>query len=515
VKKILYVFIVIVFLFFVGRGFYSLRRTLLPEDKLQILLLYNPSLAKKHISIINAYKSVLEEEGVSYKFVTSYSVLSQKFEKLLKRNPVIIIPDVVAQNLPEDTALWFRNYLANGGTVFIVYDGGVKNQRGAFLDRAIFSGLIGVNYITYKNFKGDAYTTGNVQFNNAESAAFFEIPPGKMDRELFLIGYSYGRLKYPIARTRYTGKLNKGELYAYGVTKENKKYPVLIVKKYGKGTICYSNLPLGYLKAFGSDDLLLRACLRTVLFKIARIPHLLNTHYGKGGIVFNWHLDDYREIENTLFMIKNGYFRKGLKYSIHITAGDFNNKPGDKRGFDAENKGKDTVKLLLPYGTIGSHGGWGHNWFAYNTETGNFGKIEIEEYIKKNTECLENITGYKIIEYSAPAGIHPQPENTEILEKFGFNSYYFTGDSSSAPNRTFANGKMVSKNVIGFPVTALAEMASFQEMGKKKISPGEFQNWLFSILNYTVENRTVRFLYSHLYDLLDFPQYLPPRIICL
>ena len=83
---------------------------------------------------------------------------------------------------------------------------------------------------------------------------------------------------------------------------------------------------------------------------------------------------------------------------------------------------------MKAYGTIGSHGGWGHNWFAKNIEDGIFKEKEIRQYIVKNDECLEKITGYKIIEYSAPVG-RRSPLRTYILDDLGFIAYYSTGDT--------------------------------------------------------------------------------------
>jgi peptidoglycan/xylan/chitin deacetylase (PgdA/CDA1 family) len=77
----------------------------------------------------------------------------------------------------------------------------------------------------------------------------------------------------------------------------------------------------------------------------------------------------------------------------------------------------------------------------------------IEEYIAKNNRALEEITGYKIEEYSAPLGAHPQPLATQVLERLGMIAYYYCGDSGSAPNRTFSDGGMVSEHVVAFPVT--------------------------------------------------------------
>lgn len=147
----------------------------------------------------------------------------------------------------------------------------------------------------------------------------------------------------------------------------------------------YVNLPLGYLKSY-ADDFPLRTFLRTFLFKVVKIPHLVNVPYGTGGLVVNWHVDSSIDWKSIPYMIENNYLRKGIEYSIDITAGDFRDKPGDGLGFDACGKGKDLVRKLAEFGIIGSHGGWGHNFFSNNIMKGVFWrKRDIRIYFKEQS----------------------------------------------------------------------------------------------------------------------------------
>jgi hypothetical protein len=233
----------------------------------------------------------------------------------------------------------------------------------------------------------------------------------------------------------------------------------------------------------------------------------MNTEAGRGGIVINWHVDSAVEHKTLPIMIKTGLIRKDIKASFDITAGYFLDNPGDGLGFDGCGKGKPLVEIMKSYGVIGSHGGWAHNWFAKNIEDGLFKEKEIRENIVKNNRCLETITGYKITEYAAPVGVHPQPVTTRILEDLGIIAYYYTGDTGSGPNRTFYEGKMVSEKVIAFPVMPFGRMASLYEMAvldKKKDS--EVREWLFNMLSYSERNRTVRLFYSHPYNIENYPQ---------
>jgi len=201
-------------------------------------------------------------------------------------------------------------------------------------------------------------------------------------------------------------------------------------------------------------------------------------------------------------MQKKGYLRKSINASIHITAGDFLDNPGDEQGFEACGIGKAMTRMLSQYGVIGSHGGWAHNWFAANIKAGLFKEKEIQEYIDKNNKCLESVLGGKMVEYSSPVGMHPQPVTTNVLERLGMIAYYATGDMGSGPNRAFAYGPKVTDNVIEFPVMpfgAYASLYEVHEMGKK--TDAEVTEFYLSTLDYVARNRTVRLIYSHPRDI--------------
>lgn len=475
------------------------------SPKYEVLIAYNKAYLKSYDYLLEAYKSVLAEEGVPWVAVEISSLAATAAKKLAKTKPVIIFPDGMLQSMPEGMENWSREYLENGGNLAIIYDAGVKTPKGYFHEQALLADIMGINYITFGKVGEKAYGTGYIQFNSKGGSDFFQIPPGKISEHILLTGYIYGQLSYPIARNEFLKSIPRESIFAYAITPEGDKYPAIVLQKYGKGNVLYVNLPLGYLKAF-SDDLPLRAFMRTFLFQVAKIPHLVNANRGKGGLVINWHIDSNVEWAVIPEAIKNNILNHDLHYSIHITAGNFRDKQGDGLGFDACGKGRDAAQLFLPFGAIGSHGGWAHNWFSNNLEKGNLSANDIESYIKRNKTCLESIARYPLLEYSAPNGVHPQPIVTETLEKIGFTSYYYTGDSGSAPNRTFYNGKMVSAHLIAFPVLPFERSASLFEMKKAGFSEKEVQQWLFDLVDYTIQNRVTRLFYSHLHDISNYPQ---------
>ncbi|MCP4632056.1 MAG: hypothetical protein GY855_03945 [candidate division Zixibacteria bacterium] len=505
-KKTSYVIIVLIPLLALFFWWTIWRAETVSKYELKVLLVSNPLLEDEYNHIIEAYKSVFEEEGIPFEFVKPSWLISQDADDVIKSCPAIIFPDGVCQTLPEDIENWVDSYLEANGNVAIIFDAGTKHIDGLYNKDIPFHRAIGINYNLYDSLQIKSHVNAYIRFKDINSAEYFQIPYGKVSDSLILSGYKYGRLLYPIARVECDNSFDTNSIYAYAI-KGNEEYPVISLNKRFNGNVLYINLPLGYLKSH-SDDLPLRSIMRTFLFKITHLPHLINTPDGKGGLVINWHIDwNEDRIDGIPFMLKNGYFRKNLEYSIHITAGDFTNYPGDKLGFDACGIGKNTVKAILRYGKIGSHGGWGHNWFSGNIMNQAFGEVEIEKYIKENKECLESIGGYPLLEYSAPNGVYPQPLNTRILEKLGFTCYYSTGDTGSMPNRTFIDKKMVSNYITAFPVLPLGESATLYEMNANNVHYSDVYAWLMNTVSYVRDNRTIRLIYSHSYDVpSNYPQ---------
>jgi len=476
------------------------------EIEIKILLVDNSDRSPEMKYVLKAYESVLQEEGVPYQVVSPSFLLGQNVSEIAGKNPAIIFADGICQVLSLDLKFWLKEYLSDGGKVAMIYDAGSKNSNGVFNKNQLLADIIGIEYIPFDRSKGTPYTMGSVSFIDKAAADYFQIPPGKTDKENSLFAYGYGIAQYPLSGVQIPKQdQNLAAIYAYGTTLNNHKVPVLISSKFRRGELLFVNLPLGYLKAH-SDDLPLRVVLRTFLFKIVRLPHLANVPQGKGGLVINLHVDGSADLDLMPTLFKSGYFRRDILSSIHITAGDFRDVPGDSLGFDACGRGKSFIDSLAGYGVIGSHGGWGHNWFADSVEQQAFGRAKITKYVKQNNDCLSSLVGYSISEYSAPAGVHPQPLMAEILEELGIKYYYYTGDMGSAPNRTFYDGQSVSDNLIAFPPLFLENTAAFNEMRKACLDKKRVGQWLAELTEYVIDNKTIRLFYSHPYDLPDYAE---------
>jgi hypothetical protein len=282
------------------------------------------------------------------------------------------------------------------------------------------------------------------------------------------------------------------------------EHPAITLRGDGPGAVMYVNLPLGHLKAHG-DDLPLRALLRVFAGRVAGVPHLVPSPGGVGAVVINWHLDFADDRAALDDMAARGLLRADLPCSYHVCAGPSVNAPGDGDGFDACGKGSSQIERLQRVGEVGSHGGWIHNLFAANVQSGVWDADSVAVYVGLNNDCLSRLIGRPVREYSAPAGVHPPRIMTSLLEDAGVTCYYFTGDSGSAPNRSFHLGERLSDDLIAFPVMPRGGLASLAEMDEHLALPAdEILAWLTATSDYCRRERTIRMVYSHPYNLVKY-----------
>jgi len=233
--------------------------------KQEVLVAY--SVKDRNHSLLKAVESVLQEEGVPYRFESVFKLIDREPGAVSKTSPVIILPDGVNKHIPADMKYWFRDYVNGGGSIFVIYDVGVKTIRDKYRKEPVLAELVGVNYCTYEKKRDRAYILDHFRL---KEFAFkdIDIPPGKTI-DGYISSYKYGKLKYPTADTEVIDK-------SIVVLAETGRGNIgASLKDYGRGKVFFVNLPLCHLKA-NADDLPLRMFLRYFLFKVVGIPHLLN-----------------------------------------------------------------------------------------------------------------------------------------------------------------------------------------------------------------------------------------------
>lgn len=455
-------------------------------------------------SVLKAYESILDEEGIAHRSANLMKLMELEPEEALKAYPALVFAEGATQRYPRTVMPWLTQYAQMGGGLLFVYDSGTKRLDGAYYPMGIWRDLTGVEYFSYEDYRGECVTRGLLHFPTLDQAEIMEWPHGKRDDEGYVVGYHYGRLRYPMSMAAVVG--DNVEVLLEGVTDEGDTVPVVTRRKLGEGFVSYANLPAGALKG-DADDLIARSILRMFLRGTLGTIHVASTPEGLGGLVINWHVDSAIEWEN-LPKAFDSWLIEGLDYSIHITAGDFCDEPGDGYGFDACGAGRILTKRLMKCGTLGSHGGWGHNWYAAHLDPldiGDFTWDDMKRFIRMNNECVSEVTGYPVREYSAPNGIHPQPENTQFLEKEGVVAYYYAGDGGSVPTRAFLHGKMMSNRVVAFPVMPRRIHASLEEIRRANVPEADVEAWMEDLADFAASTHTVRLWYSHPYDVPHYP----------
>ena len=462
-----------------------------PTANVQVGLLAGEISTDRDKLILEAYKQVLGEEGFSFQVISPDEIIRSGAEGLKKNYEALIVPEFINAAMAPETEESIRSYVRDqGGAVLLSMDPATRLSGGMLRPQALLSDLAGVRY-GFPDSAGQEMTyTGYWCFSSTEEGREWGITPGKLSKDLAVSSYSYGKLKF-----EHTGAANvDARVVAFDPTRE--KTPVITEKRYeGGGCVVYVNLPLGKYK-LRSDDLTPRSVLRTFLIRYARAPRLVNSPGGGGGLVFNLHICSGAYFRPLTVMLMQGLFQSELPFSIHITAGPDTYKLGDGMGFFAESRlrGRPVLEVLQNYGEIGSHGGWFHNFFAYNMEY--LPQKRVFDLLDWNSRALEAITGKKVVEYSAPGGNHPFWVNPH-LEEMGVKAYYYAGDTGSSPTHPRLDEKFAGNKIWAFPITPYREFASFEEMERGDVSPEEARCWIDDLIDFAARERSIRTIYTH------------------
>lgn len=405
----------------------------------------------------------------------------------------LILPDSIHKQAGDYLIAAIRSYVASGGRLMLVYDAGTLSPTGRYArGQSRMSDLAGIDYALYERLQDNAIAWGNVS-GNPGILRQMNIPPGKYypfinsGSEAQLTRYLFGDLKYPSFVT--SGNFSGTTLLRSDSTLVAGEHV------YQKGSVLFVNLPLGYLKA-NTDGLPLHSFLKYFAENVLSSPYLMPVPDGVGGLVLNWHVDSNAAIK-PLAEIDTWSIAKQGPFSIHVTAGPDDMRVGDGEGFNVDHNpvSQELIREHLKRGdSIGSHGGWIHDYFAFHVDKES--PAEMEKYLAWNKEAIERVTGVPDVEYSAPDGNQPAWV-TSWLEAHGFVAYYFTGDSGMSPTQGYRDGTREGKNIWTFPIVHMNRAAAFEEMVKQGYSSDEIEHWLESLTDFAADQKVVRLIYFH------------------
>jgi hypothetical protein len=476
------------------------NRTEFSSDRMILLLPDDMSTRDPQVTM---WLDAASEEGLQLIPVHDSAFVRPLFRQ--SKGAGVILPDSIHQRVSDVFLTALKGFVSGGGRLLLVYDAGTLLPNGRYAPyKSRLSDLAGVSYALY-----DTLADKTMQWSpiRALDSTFdlLNIPPGKYYP--FRIGmsapealpagsaaidsvlrrYKYGDLEYPSFATsgRYEGN----------VLLHSSAGVVAGEHLFEKGSVLFVNLPLSSLKG-KTDGLMLHAFLTYFAFHTLALPRLLAVPDGIGGIVLNWHIDSNAAIKPLEEIASWGLLKQG-PYSVHITAGPDTFIPGDHRGFNVANNlvGQTLIRKYLDLGyTIGSHGGWIHNYFASHVATDD--PASLEKYLVWNKGALEQITGTPVVEYSAPDGNQPIWV-THWLEAHGFVAYYFTGDSGMGPTQGYRRGIREGANIWAFPILHLDRAAAFEELSQEGYPAEEVEGWLEAVTAFTIGHHLARLIYFH------------------
>ncbi|HKW18999.1 MAG TPA: hypothetical protein VJO35_15940 [Terriglobales bacterium] len=476
------------------------------EDTLLLLI---PDNVDSKIAAVQEWVDAANEEGLHLQPIHD----SEFLNPLAKVHAVgVILPDQLHRSANDVLIGELYQYVRAGGNLMVVYDACTLDLNGRFPPGdARLSSLVGIRYGLY-----DLYTTATMTsaLVTGTSATMRQIgiPPGsfaqvdergklsrwrsvserketddEQEARFAFAAYQYGAIDYPMFRTLGT--------FDGTVLLRSKHGLAAGYRQEDLGQVLFVNLPLGYLES-RTDGLLLHSFLRFFGVHMIGLPRMSSVPDGIGGLVFNWHIDAASSLRPLKILADEGVFDHG-KFSVHFTAGPDVNEFGDRKGLDILHnpEAQKWIHYLLARGdTIGSHGGWIHNYFGYHVSDDN--QQSFQKYLEMNKDAVEHVAGTRIVEYSAPVGNHPTWV-TRWLEAHGFIAYYFTGDAGLGPTRVYRDGHPDSPGIWGFPVLHMGKEASLEEMGFDDVPTGAVRDWLLAVTEFASREHTARLVYAH------------------
>jgi hypothetical protein len=312
------------------------------------------------------------------------------------------------------------------------------------------------------------------------------------------------------------------------------------VRQAGSGQVLFVNMPLGYMKAIGTDSAPMQGFLGHFARDLVGVVTTSVQPRAVGGMIYNWHIDDGDDLlsDSKFLLDKTDSFTRG-PYSLHFTAGPDVINYGDRAGINLNNDAaaRDLVYRLGRIGTkwagkkglpvqhaLGSHGGWIHDCWgaeaskvqtineanAYLPFCGSAGTsaLTLSGMLKKNFDAIENAVGFRLREYSSPVGNTPTwAVNWIETHKPDVVAMYLVADVGSAmlrswratPDSTAFNplSARLSTRIWTSPVSPFGKYATWEEFSDFGIDTPTASQWLLDLQSYVVNHRTNRMYYNH------------------
>lgn len=324
-------------------------------------------------------------------------------------------------------------------------------------------------------------------------------------------GYALGHLVYPVYTTsgNFGGTTNPAQL----ALADSPQFGLVAgVNPVGTGKVLFVNLPLTYLKG-RTDALPMHGFLHYFVRNVLNLPHLSSMPNGVAGMTFDWHLDSKAAQAPTLSLMNKNVFKDpGAKFSIEMTAGPDTIVKGDNLGWNlAANYPAQWIMVTFDnYGhSVGSHGGWIHDFYGENaTETNSTASTggacaktpgatdNFQQCLVLNRQVVDGFVGRPSRGYSAPQGNNPT-WGMNWLESQGVVAAYFAGHTGLGVTRQYRDGVLANPALWVSPVTPQGFYATFEEFQAYNIPKADVTQWYRDLMDFNIAQNTSRMVYAH------------------
>jgi len=477
-------------------GLAALYQASLKTDAVIVLLV--PDEAALARPVTQAWLDAANEEGLSVVAMTNDAFLRYGGDS--QQIAGVILPDTVHPQASELLINQLHSYVNAGGHLFITFDAALLDtQNGHYAAaQSRLSQLAGVRYAMYEALRDRTIALGPV-YGSREHEKALGLLPGKLDFKMStrlplgeLTTYGYDRLDYSHFRTEAPQGATTLLVSDVGDT-------IVSTHAFGRGTVLFANLPLGYLKT-RTDAYLLHRLLGYFAFDLVRQPRLSPVPGAIGGLVLNLHVDSNAAQQPLLDMEAAGWFQQQGPFSIHVTAGPDTYADLDGLGLNLNNNTEMQAFLkrqrVLGH-EVGNHGGWNHNVFGLEAAEDN--RERFEPFLKLNQDSVAAATGVEPRSYSAPMGNQPRWA-TEWLRDNSFKAYYSTSDNGLGPTRSYEEGQRPAISAMwAFPISSYQRIATFEEVNSDRLgtTPEGIASHLVNLARHAADHHVARLFYFH------------------
>ena len=458
------------------------------EQGLRVGLIYVPG-NPDETTTIGVYRQLLEEEGYPFELVEASALAFDTPQSLKEQFAALIFPEDVNRGLGAGFGRLIERYVAEaGGKVLIAYDAGTLDEAGEARSQWLFSALTGIKSLGRD--ASDRYLGPWVIPQASSLRAFFEDG---------VLSGSTAKVYAVPAVQEYHYRLEGVDStpLAYGQEGALTSQSVIMTEKtYASGGVAiYINGRPGSLKARGNNDFMMRVPIRYFLLDVARMPRLVASPGGVGGLAVSIHICSGVYFKDLDRIFRENTLSREIPFSFSITAGPDSDRPGDGGGFDAANpeKGLPYLASLAQYGSIGAQGGWIHNYWAYHFNE--LSKDAKKKYIDDNFQVLGKLSGTPVTEYAAPGGVHSVDVNDAIAAQ-GVRGASIPTSFCAPPTRGWFDGKKEDRFWL-FGYTGTQYGMALENMLAGGRQPEDIEDDLGSIVDTVVDRREIRLFYSH------------------